>query len=192
MQYKHWFMKTLNPRPPKTFFVLICQRESGYHPSLDFDYKASDLILMIWVQADRYGSPLSIGTKNVPIALHFMSHDAEWRHNYKNSISWIFTENTQIFQIGAKTLRISDSDSFVLIIKGDGYYSILPGGNHPSSATFVSKALWYRTFKLPDLKPLQNVPKHSLFKVCKFHEKINGHFFARGQNVLFNAHVLRL
>ena len=35
--------------------------------------------------------------------------------------------------------------------------------------TFVSKALWYRTLKknrlLPDLKLLQNVPKHSLFKL---------------------------
>ena len=59
--------------------------------------------------------------------------------------------------------------------------------------TFVSKALWYRILKkktkqkqkqknknknkkqktrlLPNLKPLQNVPKHSLFKLCKFHEK---------------------
>ena len=62
--------------------------------------------------------------------------------------------------------------------------------------TFVSKALWYRTFKktrlLPDLKLLQNVPQHILFKVCKFHEKVNGQFFARGQNVLYNAQVLRL
>ena len=62
--------------------------------------------------------------------------------------------------------------------------------------TFVSKALWYRTFKktrlLPDLKLLQNVPQHSLFKLCKFHEKINGQFFARGQNVLYNAQILRL
>ena len=37
---------------------------------------------------------------------------------------------------------------------------------------------------LPVLKLLQNVPRHSLFKLCKFHEKINGQFSARGQNVL--------
>ena len=50
-----------------------------------------------------------------------------------------------------------------------------------------------KTTLLPDLKLLQNVvPQHSLFKLCKFHEKINGQFFARGQNVLYNAQVLRL
>ena len=49
-----------------------------------------------------------------------------------------------------------------------------------------------KTRLLPDLKLLQNVPHHSLFKLCKFHEKINGQFFARGQNVLYNAQVLRL
>ena len=60
--------------------------------------------------------------------------------------------------------------------------------------TFVSKTLWYTTFKknknknkkktrlLPDLKPSQNVPQQSLIKVCKFHEKINDW----GQNVLYN------
>ena len=60
--------------------------------------------------------------------------------------------------------------------------------------TFVSKALWYRTPKqkqknrlLPDSKPFQNVPKHSLFKLFKFHEKINEQVFARGPNVLYNA-----
>ena len=31
-----------------------------------------------------------------------------------------------------------------------------------------------KTRLLPDLKPSQNVPKHSFFKLCKFHEKING------------------
>ena len=45
---------------------------------------------------------------------------------------------------------------------------------------------------LPDLKLLQNVPQHSLFKLCRFHEKINGQFFARGQNVLYDTQVLRL
>ena len=39
----------------------------------------------------------------------------------------------------------------------------------------------YRTFKktrlLPDLKRSQNVPKHSLFKLCKFHEKRVVDFF---------------
>ena len=45
---------------------------------------------------------------------------------------------------------------------------------------------------LPDLKLLQNVAQHSLFKLCKFHEKINGQFFAGGQNVLYYAQVLRL
>ena len=49
-----------------------------------------------------------------------------------------------------------------------------------------------KTRLLPDLKLLQNVPNQSLFKLCKFHEKINGHFFARGQNLLYNAQVLRL
>ena len=49
-----------------------------------------------------------------------------------------------------------------------------------------------KTRLLPDLKLLQNVPQHLLFKLCKFHEKINGQFFARGQNVLYNAQVLRL
>ena len=67
---------------------------------------------------------------------------------------------------------------------------------HDELFTFVSKALRYRTFKktrlLPDLKLLQNVTQHSLFKLCKFHEKINGQFFARGQNVLYNAQILRL
>ena len=69
--------------------------------------------------------------------------------------------------------------------------------------TFVFKhvkALWYRTLKkkkkkrlLPDLKPSQNVLKHSLFKLWKFHEYIKyGSFFARGQNVLYNAKVLWL
>ena len=33
----------------------------------------------------------------------------------------------------------------------------------------------------------QDVPKYSLFKLRKFYEKINGKFFARGQNVLKNA-----
>ena len=60
--------------------------------------------------------------------------------------------------------------------------------------TFVSKALWYRTFKktrlLPDLKLLRNVPHHSLFKFCKFHEKINGQFFARA--VIFFLNVRNL
>ena len=55
-------------------------------------------------------------------------------------------------------------------------------------------ALWYRTFKntrlLPDLKLSQNVPNHTLFKLCKFHTKINSQFFARGQNVLYNAKAL--
>ena len=36
---------------------------------------------------------------------------------------------------------------------------------------------------LPDLKHLQNVQNHSLFKLCKFHEKNYVNFFARGQNV---------
>ena len=49
-----------------------------------------------------------------------------------------------------------------------------------------------KTRLLPDLKLLQNVPQHSLFKLCKFHEKINGQLFARGQNVLYNAQILRL
>ena len=40
---------------------------------------------------------------------------------------------------------------------------------------------------LPDLKPSQNVPKHSLFKLCKFHEKVKGRFFTKDQNVLNNA-----
>ena len=44
-----------------------------------------------------------------------------------------------------------------------------------------------KTRLLLDLKPLQNVLKHSLFKLCKFHEKTNGQFLARGQNVLYNA-----
>ena len=47
-----------------------------------------------------------------------------------------------------------------------------------------------KTRLLPDLKvlkPQQNVTNHSLFKLCKFYEKINDSFFARGQNVLFNA-----
>ena len=58
------------------------------------------------------------------------------------------------------------------------------------SDTFVFKAMCIGHLKsrlLPDLNPSQNVPKHSLFKWCKFHEKINGRFFARGQNVLYNA-----
>ena len=42
-----------------------------------------------------------------------------------------------------------------------------------------------KTRLLPDLKSLQNVPKHSLFKLCEFHEKI--FFFSIGQNVLYNA-----
>ena len=40
--------------------------------------------------------------------------------------------------------------------------------------TFVSKGLVKDNQKprlLPDLKLLQNVPQHSLFKLCKFHEK---------------------
>ena len=49
-----------------------------------------------------------------------------------------------------------------------------------------------KTRLLPDLKLSQNVPKHSLFKMCKFYEKINGQNFARGQNVLYNAYILRL
>ena len=49
-----------------------------------------------------------------------------------------------------------------------------------------------KTRLLPDLKLLQNLPQHSLFKLCKFHEKINGQFFASGQNVPYNAQVLRL
>ena len=56
---------------------------------------------------------------------------------------------------------------------------------------FVSRTLWYGTFKktrlLPGLKSLQNVPSHLLFKLCKFHDKINGHFFAGDQNVLRNG-----
>ena len=60
---------------------------------------------------------------------------------------------------------------------------------------FVSKALWYRAFKKsrlpPDLKPLQNVPNHLLLKMCKFHEKINGRTFARGQNMIENPEMVR-
>ena len=44
-----------------------------------------------------------------------------------------------------------------------------------------------KTRLLLDLEPSQNVPKHSFSKLCKFHEKINGQFFARGQNVHYNA-----
>ena len=40
---------------------------------------------------------------------------------------------------------------------------------------------------LPNLKPSQKVPKHPVFKLCQFHEKINGQFFAKGQNLLYNA-----
>ena len=44
----------------------------------------------------------------------------------------------------------------------------------------------------PDMKPSQNVQKHALFKLYKFSEKINGRFYARGQNMRYNAEVLRL
>ena len=44
-----------------------------------------------------------------------------------------------------------------------------------------------KTRLLPNLKPSQNVLKHSVFKLCKFDEKINGQFFARGQNLLYNT-----
>ena len=38
---------------------------------------------------------------------------------------------------------------------------------------------------LPDLKLSQNVLKHSLFKLCNSHEKINVRLFARGKNVKY-------
>ena len=44
-----------------------------------------------------------------------------------------------------------------------------------------------KTRLLPDLKPSQNVPKHSLFILCKFHGEINGRYFAGGQNGFYNA-----
>ena len=65
----------------------------------------------------------------------------------------------------------------------------------PTFFTFVFKACDIGHLKsrlLSDLKPSQNVPKHSLFKLCKFHEKSNGHFYARGQNVPYHAETLML
>ena len=62
---------------------------------------------------------------------------------------------------------------------------------HLAQITLVSKALWYRTFKKIDCSLIWNFNRmyqtiHSS-NLSKFHEKINGQFFARGQNVLYNA-----
>ena len=76
--------------------------------------------------------------------------------------------NGEIFAVGGHDgLQIFNSVS----------NSLPTGKSQP--CTFAVKALWYRTFKkldcsLPDLKPAQNVPKHQLFTIVKFHEKING------------------
>ena len=56
----------------------------------------------------------------------------------------------------------------------------------------VFKALWHRTLRKEiDCSPFWNHHKmyqsNSLFKLCKFHEKINCWFFARGQNVLYTV-----
>ena len=49
--------------------------------------------------------------------------------------------------------------------------------------TFVFKAKKKKQNRLlPNLQPSQNVLKYSLFKLRKFHEKIDGRFFARGHN----------
>ena len=61
--------------------------------------------------------------------------------------------------------------------------------------TFVSKALWYRTFKKLDCSLIWNFYRmyHSIQSSnCANFMKINGQFFARGQNVLYNTQVLRL
>ena len=73
---------------------------------------------------------------------------------------------------------------------------------------FVSKALWNRTLKKKKLdcslmKPSQNVPKHGLFKLCKFDEKYMVKFLQEfkkwfimlkywGHSALYEANLHRL
>ena len=51
-----------------------------------------------------------------------------------------------------------------------------PWSKMKEKSIFTSK--WIKDINKNDLKPSQNAPKHLLFKLCKYHEKINGRFFA--------------
>ena len=51
----------INPRLPEAFFCNLSTEGGGYHPSLDFRYKASDCYDL---GTRGYESSLSIGTKS--------------------------------------------------------------------------------------------------------------------------------
>ena len=62
----------------------------------------------------------------------------------------------------------------------------------------------FKTRLLPNLKPSQNLPKHSLFQLCKFHKKMKNcsifllevkmcfTMLSGGYSFLYNAHLYRL
>ena len=66
---------------------------------------------MILVLEDRYEAPLSIDTKNIPVALHLMS---QWYFNdvrvTKTRFLQFFTKNRLIFQILPKIPGKCDFD----------------------------------------------------------------------------------
>ena len=68
---------SFNPRLPEPFFGTRLPKGGGYHPQI---FAIKPPILMILVLEDRYESPLSIDTKNVPVALHLTS---QWRQSHE-------------------------------------------------------------------------------------------------------------